>query len=165
MLEKPFLLPHDKGNFTWLSCLICKIPKSETRELDIEVSTGEKWFLDWSKVGEKIRQERKTQLTLFKHLLSTYYVPCTIPNRKFNSEQDSLTLGTQSSRVYYTLHNMSYNRNAKGHRCPQRATLTLFGESQNCHLDLVLMGKESLPNKEKEGYVFQAEETNHWIIR
>ena len=47
---------------------------------------------------------------------------------------------------------MSYDRNAKGPRCSQKAILTLFGESENCHLDLVLMGNESLPEKENEGY-------------
>ena len=77
-------------------------------------------------------------------------MPCAIPKRKFNSEPDSLAPRTQSSRIQHTIHYMSYDRNAKGPGCSQKAILTLFGESQNCHLDLVLMGKESLPKKEKD---------------
>lgn len=70
------------------------------------------------------------------------------PKQKFNSEQDIHALGTQSKRIQYPI---CYNRNGKGHRCPHRATFILLGESQNCHLDWLLMGKEILSSqKERE---------------
>lgn len=111
-----------------------------------KVPQGRKVVPGLIKRGRENQTGGKNLIHLFKHLLSTYYVPRTMPNRKFNSEQDSLALGLQSSTIYYAIHYTSYHRNAKGHKCPQRAMLTLFGESQNCRLDCVLIGTESLPS-------------------